>query len=282
MSESGANMASQENHTAQVGNKAKESTWSSRGIPPLLVAAWVSYALMVIINISFEALRFGGTTSAEVSNQVFAWFTPAGYAFSIWGLIYVVLGIWMVAATRSVMKFGKDESPSLSTFTSTNILNVVWLTLFHLRYIEASVAVIIMLLAATGLLYYSEHRTSAEPMRTIPVSIYFGWISVASVANVAHLIARYASFSTPVNEISTVIVALAILVAGYALSRVENDLVYPLVIIWALVGVGVHLLDVSPMTSTVIFAVTAAGGVLTYAHASGDPLGKIKARIANV
>lgn len=275
-------MSKQEYRIAKDERKASAEAKGRQSIPVMLIAGWVSYALMVIINVSFEALRFGGTTSSEVSNQVFAWFTPAGYAFSIWALIYVVLAIWMVAVTRSVMSFGNDEDSTLSTFVSTNILNIVWLTLFHLQYIEASVAVIIMLLAATGLLYYNEHREGTEPMRTVPVSVYFGWISVASVANIAHLIARYASFSAPVNEISTVLIAIAILVDGYALSRTKNDLVYPLVIIWALVGVGVHLLDVSPMTATVIFAVTAAGAVITYARASNSPLGKIKAKIASV
>ena len=282
MRDSGAKMTKHEHLIAKDDRKADEGAKNHRSIPLMLAVGWVSYAAMVAINLCFEALRFGGITSAEVSDQVFAWFTPAGYAFSIWGLIYVALAVWMVAITRSVMRFGYDEDSSLSTFAVTNVLNIVWLTLFHLQYIEASVAVIIMLLAATGLLYYNEHRESTEPIRTVPVSVYFGWISVASVANIAHLIARYASFSAPVNEISTVLVAIAILVAAYALSRAENDLVYPIVIIWALVGVGVHLLDVSPMTSTVIFAVTAAGAVITYAHASNKPLGKIKAKIAGV
>lgn len=276
-------MSKQDNQsTAGHGETTSSKPSRLRNIPFMLLVGWATYTLMVIINVSFEALRFAGTTSSEVSDQVFAWFTPAGYVFSIWALIYVVLAIWMVAVTRSVIRYGKDEDSAISAFASTNILNVVWLTLFHLQYIEASVAVIIMLLAATGLLYYSEHRRGAEPMRAVPVSIYFGWISVATVANITHLVARYASFSTPVNEISTVVIALAILIAGYAISRVENDLVYPLVIIWALMGVGVHLLDVSPMTATVIFALTAAGAVVTFAHASNDTLGKIKAKIASV
>jgi len=274
-------MEHQENTKQQQPAKGKTPpTRAKTAIPASLVLGWASYALMVVINVSFEAFSFGGVTSSEVSGQVFAWFTPAGYAFSIWALIYVVLAVWMYAVTRSIVSFGKNEDFSIAVFICTNILNVAWLTLFHLQMIEASAAVILMLLAAVGVLYRTEHRKEMNLYRYAPVSIYFGWITVASIANLAHLVARYESFSYPVNEVSTALIAIGVMLIGYALSRVEKDLVYPLVLIWALVAVGVHLLAASPATSAVVFAITAVGAVLIYGHASGNPAGRIRSTLA--
>lgn len=235
----------------------------------MLIIGWVSYVAMVVINVSFEAFRFAGTTSAEVSNQVFAWFTPAGYAFSIWALIYIALGIWMFAATQSVIKYKRNESVPVALLAMSNLLNVIWLTLFHLQLIEASLVVIILFLVATGFFYYIEHEEGAEPARWIPASIYFGWITVATIANTTHLASRYIEATPILNEVSTMALVVAVMLIGYAVSRLENDAVYPLVLIWANIAVGVHLLDASPMTAAAVFALTAVGAVITYVGYSG-------------
>lgn len=254
----------------------------AKPLPIMLIVGWVSYIAMVVINVSFEAFRFAGVTSSEVSNQVFAWFTPAGYAFSIWALIYLALGVWMLAATQSVIKHNKNESVPIALLAMSNLLNVVWLTLFHLQLIEASLVVIILFLVTTGFFYYIEHKDNADPARWIPASIYFGWITVATIANTTHLASRYIEATPILNEVSTMALVVAVLLIGYAVSRLENDAVYPLVLIWATVAVGVHLLDASPMTAAAVFALTAVGAVITYVGFSGARISPSKHRAAGV
>ena len=62
-----------------------------------------AYVVTVLCNLLFEATRLGGTTSGEVANLMYVWFMPAGYVFSIWGLIYVALIVWLVQYTRCLL-----------------------------------------------------------------------------------------------------------------------------------------------------------------------------------
>ena len=232
------------------------------------IISWIAFATTVICNALFEILKLGGTTAAEVSDQVFTWFTPAGYAFSIWAVIYLAMGVWLFAVTRESMRadraFDEGLQGQLSLFIGSCALNVTWLALFHFQYIAASLAVIIVLWAVLALLYAMEHRPGVEPMRSVPLSIYLSWISVAAIANSACLITRSVGSIAVLNEITTVAITVVILLAGYAMARMSNDRVFPLVLIWATIAVGVHLLQVSPVTSTAVFVVTALGAALTY------------------
>ena len=65
------------------------------------VTMWIVYALTLIGNAVIEGGRVGGTTSADIAYGVFTWFTPAGYVFAIWSLIYVAMVVWLVAYTRT-------------------------------------------------------------------------------------------------------------------------------------------------------------------------------------
>lgn len=236
-----------------------------------LIAGWVSYAAMVVCSITFEMARLGGVTASEVSNQVFAWFTPAGYAFSIWGVIYIALALWLVAVTQSVVKQQRDETTSLALFTASSMLNIAWLTVFHLQLIEASLAIILVLLGVLAVFYQQEHRRSLTLMRSAPVSIYLGWITVATIANATNLVTRYVAGTPILNEVSTVAIVVAVMLIGYSVARLADDLVYPLALIWATVAVGVHLMDVSLMTAVAVFAVTGVGTAIIYLRASALP-----------
>lgn len=240
----------------------------TRFAPAGVIASWVALAATVLCNALFEYLKLGGTTAAEVSDQVFTWFTPAGYAFSIWAVIYLAMTIWLIAITKESMKpdrvFANDLQGQQLLFIASCALNVAWLALFHFQHIAASLAVIIVLWATLALLYTLEHRPGTNPVRSAPISIYLSWISVATIANSACLVTRSVGEIALLNEIGTVGITVVVLLAGYAMARISNDNVFPLVLIWATVAVGVHLLQVSPVTATAVFAVTAVGAAVTY------------------
>ena len=131
-----------------------------------IALVWVAYAIMIACNAAFEVFSLGGTTSAEVSGEVFAWFTPAGYVFAIWSVIYIGLAAWLVSYSgeashdepMGAMRIGRTAV----LFTVSCALNIAWLALWHFELFVPSIIVIAALLATIGLLYRRVHVESTR------------------------------------------------------------------------------------------------------------------------
>ncbi|WP_054754675.1 hypothetical protein [Piscibacillus salipiscarius] len=67
----------------------------------LIILNGLALALVLFINYLSFSLPINGQTTGEISNQINVLLTPAGYVFSIWGLIYVMLGLWIIATWLS-------------------------------------------------------------------------------------------------------------------------------------------------------------------------------------
>ena len=83
------------------------------------VTMWIVYALTLVGNAVIEGGQVGGNTSATVAYGVYTWFTPAGYVFSIWSLIYVALIGWLVASTREAPQAAPSTCCGLPCGTSS-------------------------------------------------------------------------------------------------------------------------------------------------------------------
>ncbi len=247
--------------------KALQSEERETGPPQskvVLALCWVALIAMIVCNALFESMKLGGVTSAEVSNEVFAWFAPAGYVFAIWGVIYAALAVWMLTATWRSMKRQTVTMREGVLFVLSCALNIGWLAAFHFKLIELSLVVIVALWF-TMLLMYSSIKARREPLTTrIPFSLYFGWLTVAVCANVAHLAARWSATPLIANEVSTIAIVVGLLVAAFVVARTQNDLVFPLVVLWAAVGVGVHLMQVDFTVARVLFALSVVGALAIY------------------
>ena len=240
-----------------------------------IIVCWVALVATIACNALFEVFRLGGVTSSEVSNQVFAWFTPAGYVFSIWGVIYAALAIWMVAET---MRMRKGNAPSMQVvvpFVASCVLNVGWLAAFHFQQIELSLLLLVALWVDLGVLYVGlRDDESRSRLNLAPFSIYFAWSTVAMIANATHLATRLFAAPLIVNQVSTVVLTAAVLVVAFLSVRNSRDYVFPLVILWATIGVGVHVAAVDMTVSMAVFVLSALGAVTTYLPAvfsAGSP-----------
>ncbi|MDO4290110.1 MAG: TspO/MBR family protein [Eggerthellaceae bacterium] len=238
-----------------------------------LAAMWVAFAAMVVCNVLFELLRLGGTTSAEVSGAVFAWFTPAGYVFAIWGVIYLALLAWLVYCTLGEMRRAWHPAWDLTAvavlFAASCALNVAWLVLFHLQLVAASMAVIVALWATVAVLYRAVRKGTFEMPPTalgwMPVSLYAAWLTVAVAANASNLVTRVMGEGAPVaGAVSTLVLAAIVLLAGYFMRTRRADSVAPLVFLWAVVGVGVHTLDASVPVAIGLFALATLAALVTF------------------
>lgn len=259
--------------------------------------AWIAYIGTVACNVGFESLKLGGTTSEQVSNEIFSWFTPAGYVFSIWSVIYLAMAIWLVSFTRDVAKLHKanvanqetndlyrtrsahdehamrdapqnrTDTPGQNLFSLGNVvlfeiscgLNVLWLATWHFRMIAISVAVIAVFMAVLGLLYFNVFATTNRPIYRIPISLYFSWISVATVANCMYLLTSLGLGEMGLLQPTvTVVLAIFYLVQTALMKSSFDDRVFGLVVAWALVGIGVHVMPANPYVAIACFTIAAA------------------------
>ena len=134
-----------------------------------------------------QAIGFGEGSNADISARYPTRFTPAGYAFSIWGVIYLgflAAAIGMLLPSHRSREVHDELAPRLSV---SMLLCAVWVTVFQLDQIDASLAVMVALVALAGTMYKRVARAvDAGTLRLrwrIPFSIYLAWLVVASAAN---------------------------------------------------------------------------------------------------
>ncbi|MEG1831613.1 MAG: TspO/MBR family protein [Raoultibacter sp.] len=238
-------------------------------LTPEILVVWVAFVAMVVCNALFEILKLGGVTSADVSNEVFAWFAPAGYVFSIWSLIYIGLVVWLVLFTRNDRArepfFGLPFSIEGVLFVLSCVLNVAWLLSWHLRVFPASITIIICLLVCVALLYVLTRRQADAWYQWAPVSLYMAWLCVATLANIAHVATRQSMGDIfLVSAISTVVLVLVVWVLAFVMKRLFGDFVFGLVVLWAAIGIGVRLIDVSAVVGVIVIAFSAIAAFLLY------------------
>lgn len=234
-----------------------------------IVLVWVAYAITIACNAAFEVFALGGTTSAEVSGEVFAWFTPAGYVFAIWSVIYIGLAAWLVSYSGEAshdepmgsMRIGRTAV----LFTVSCALNIAWLALWHFELFVPSIIVIAALLATIGLLYRRVHVESTRLIDRVPISLYFAWLCVATVADIAHVATRFTGAETSILQpVSTLVLAVAFFALAVYMKRAFNDYAFGVVIVWAVVGIGVHLMTVNLAISVITIMLSGLGALAVF------------------
>jgi len=207
----------------------------------------LAFILMVLVNgLAGSTTLLGGKNTAEISNTNFTLITPAGYVFSIWGVIYVLLGIFVIFQALSSEK-NKDYHKKIGwLFVLSSILNIVWLFLWQFEYLVFSVILMFLLLASLIFIYLrldiGKSKVGFREKLTIhmPFSTYLGWITIASIANVSVTLVSldWDGFGISPETWATLIVIIALLIAIIVLVT-RKDIAYGLVIIWAFVGIAV-------------------------------------------
>jgi hypothetical protein len=210
----------------------------------LNVAAFI---LTIAVNGLASAVALNGRTTAEVSDLYPTLVTPAGYVFAIWGVIYVLLLIFVIFQALPSQR----EKPFLRSisvfFVLSSVLNVSWLLLWHYDQIALSVVLMFALLATLITIYLRLNIGKAavswkeKACVHLPFSVYLGWITVASIANVAAALVsvQWDGFGLTGDLWSVLVIAVALLIT-LAVIATRKDVAYGLVLIWALVGIAVN------------------------------------------
>jgi hypothetical protein len=158
------------------------------------IAVLLSTIAVIVINGLANALPLNGQGTGEISDRFDVYFVPAGYVFSIWGLIYLGLIGYSIYQVLPAQR----ENPRLQRtgwlYVVSCAANIVWLFLWHYEVFELTIVAMGALLLLLIAIYLSlgTGRTPASLAETwlvrVPFSIYLGWITVATVANVTSLL----------------------------------------------------------------------------------------------
>lgn len=240
------------------------------------IAVIIALVLMIVVNgLAGSTELIGGQDTAAVSNKIPALFTPAGYVFSIWGVIYLGLIVYAVYQALPAQR----ENPRLRStgyiFVLSCAANIIWLFLWQFEILWASIIVMAALLATLIAIYLrlGTGRTAAPQAERLavrlPFSIYLGWISVATIANAAAVL--YRAGWTSGGELWTVVMLGAAVIIAALMSYYRADVAYQAVLVWAFIGIalntlpqftGATLVKTAAWIAAGLVAVLAVGGLL--------------------
>ena len=208
----------------------------------------VAFIIMVIVNgLAGSTTLIGGKNTAEVSDAYPTLVTPAGYVFAIWGVIYILLGVFCYSQTASRPEVREYRNKIGWLFVLSCAANVSWLFLWQYVYLIASVPVMFLLLASLIAIYLRlDIGRSVATLREkisfhIPFSVYLGWITIATIANISVALVSIGWDGLGLNPQTwaSVVVIVALIITLLVLAT-RRDVAYSLVIIWALVGISVN------------------------------------------
>ncbi len=246
----------------------------SRKVVLLQGANIIAFLATVSVNSLASASGLNGITTGEVSDLYPTLITPAGYVFAIWGLIYVLLLVFAVFQALPSQR-GKAFLKEVSfLFVLSSVFNIIWLFLWHYGYITLSVVPMFALLATLITIYLRLNiGKSLVSLREklsvhLPFSVYLGWITIASIANVAAALVSVDWDGLGISNVTwAVFVIIVALIITLAVVVTKKDIAYSLVIVWALVGIivkqnGNQSIVVPAEISAVIIIIALVAAVL--------------------
>lgn len=223
----------------------------------------LGFIAVIIVNALANTNVLNGMKTGEISDKYPTLITPAGYAFSIWSLIYLLLLGFIIYQFRRTTESRESVQRIGPWFVLSCLFNVTWLLLWQYLYIELSVVAMVLLLLSLIMIYVRTRRihypTPGEMWFVkLPFSLYLGWISVATIVNVGVALEKNDwdgfGLSAPTWAVIMLLVGavLAILV-----SFPYRDSIYPLVFVWAYVAIGIKQRDVAENVFVAAFILAA-------------------------
>jgi hypothetical protein len=228
------------------------------------VSVVIATLVMITINALADIIPINHLNTGAISNQFEVYFVPAGYVFSIWGLIY--LGLLCFAIYQALPS--KTSDPELRKigwwYVFTCLANAVWILLWHYQYFYFTLLVM-FLLVITLIIIYRKLGIGIEKVSRgirylvqVPFSIYLGWITVATIANatdVLYLI-HWSGFDISQKTWAVIMMVVSVVIAELVAFN-RRDLAFLAVLVWALIGIGQKFNGVSPIFESAYVAALA-------------------------
>ena len=245
----------------------------SRSVLILSILNLLGFLGTVAVNALANVLPINNITTGALSDLYPNLFVPAGLTFAIWGLIYVLLGIFVIyplipSVRRDPQKvnFVQKIGP---LFSISCIANIGWIFAWHYQILPLSLIFMLILLGCLLFIYLRLNVGKSETTRAeryfahLPFSVYLGWITIATIANVTALLVNI-NWNT--WGLSEQFWAVAVIIVGIAIALsmlfTRKDIYYSLVVDWALLGILLKRLSVTTVPDQTVVIVTIVGLVL--------------------
>lgn len=239
---------------------------------------WIAFFAMFILNGLANYLPINGLTTGDISALYPNKFVPDGFTFSIWSIIYLWILIFVGYTTNILLYLpGVDHRYDrivsiLPLFWLSCLLNATWIISWH--YLQVFISLIIMLLLLFTLfsIFKKLQKQPAHPRKRdhmlveVPFYIYFGWISVATIANTTALLVHLNWLGGPISEATWSIIMMIIAAGlGIWMSLKHHRPAFTLVICWALLGIQRSQDEANPQVAwaALICAVLCLGAAIT-------------------
>lgn len=256
----------------------------------LQVANGIALVSTVIINYLSNTGLFNNTTIGAVSDGYKSIFTPAGYTFAIWGLIYILLLVFVIYQGRSLFVTVKENKVVENTgwwFVLSCVFNCLWVFAWIYQYTLFSCVFIFLLLFSLFKIIFNNQMESEEdrfPKMVFvswPIVIYAGWVTVASIANVSSYLVKIGWDGLGISSISwTIIMITVAVVINLFVMWKRHMRGFVLVGAWALVGIGAANSGINEIITTVAFIGAAvlitANGIHGFLNFETNPYIKYK------
>ena len=208
---------------------------------------------VLTINALANILPINGQTTGEISDSFNSLVTPAGYVFSIWGVIYALLAAFAVYQALPSQK----DNPRLQNlgyaFVWSCVFNFAWIIVWHYNLYALSLLCMFGILASLIACYQRLGIGQSEVSRTeylttrLPFSIYLGWITAATILNITVVLLSFGITGGAAAPVLGAVVVLAALSIALTVLVRRNDLAYALVLVWAFVGIAVAEQGITPL-----------------------------------
>jgi hypothetical protein len=226
----------------------------------------------IVINILANALPINGLGTGAISDSFHVYFVPAGYVFAIWGIIYIGLIAYAIYQAMPSQK----ENPRLQAtgwwVVLGGLANSAWIFLWHYLQFGGTLVAMLFLLITLIVVYVrlGVNRFKVSPGETwavrVPFSIYLGWITVATIANITDVLDYFKWNRFGISEATWMVIVLGavVLISGLMIF-VRKDIAYALVILWALAGIAAKF----PAEGVVTVAIWVTFGLVAATLAAG-------------
>jgi hypothetical protein len=235
----------------------------------LIMGNSIAIIATIVVNALAVILPLNGKTTKELSDAIPNLFTPEGITFSIWSIIYLFLIIFMLYQILDLVKKEKHDMTYIEKiggwFIIASLANILWIFLWHYELVIISLVAMLILFISLLMIYLRLNiGLSITPLKEkiavhTTISIYLGWITVATIANVTAVLVKLNIGELVLGQVTwtIIVIAVATLITLLILVR-RRDIAYSLIIIWALLGIIIKRLNTDPIYTNIAITSTIA------------------------
>ena len=227
----------------------------------LKICNLIAFVGVLIVNALANVLPINDKTTGELSDAYPNLFVPIGLTFSIWALIYLLLGIFIFMQVKTF--FTKENGPTYVDkigwlFVINGIANMLWIVAWHYQYVILSFVIMLVILGSLMAIYTrlnmsnSVLSSSEKWTAKLPFSVYLGWISIATIANATTVLVdnNWSGFGISEEIWTVIMIGIGTLLGLFFLLK-KRDWAYAAVIVWAFFGIYLKRSAAEPVYTSI-------------------------------